>query len=52
LWTDTTDWPIDLGPEGVTRGGEIVFTGTPTDLLAAERSLTGQYLGRAEPFAA
>ena len=46
------DWIIDLGPEGGTRGGEIMFTGTPTDLLRAERSLTGQYLRREEPAAA
>ena len=38
------DWIIDLGPEGGTRGREIVFTGTPTDLLRAEDSLTGRYL--------
>ena len=42
------DWIIDLGPEGGTRGGEIVFTGTPTELLGAERSLTGEYLRRAQ----
>ncbi len=46
------DWIIDLGPEGGTRGGEIVFTGTPAELLRAERSLTGQYLRREEPAAA
>ena len=45
------DWIIDLGPEGGTRGGSIVFTGTPADLLKAEQSLTGQYL-RDEPAAA
>ena len=27
------DWIIDLGPEGGSRGGELVFTGTPTELL-------------------
>ncbi len=43
------DWIIDLGPEGGTRGGEIVFTGTPTELLEAQHSLTGQYLRREEP---
>ncbi len=46
------DWIIDLGPEGGTRGGEIVFTGTPTDLLSAEGSLTGQYLRGGEAVAA
>ena len=46
------DWIIDLGPEGGTRGGEIVFTGTPAELLRAEGSLTGQYLRREAPVAA
>ena len=48
----SADWVIDLGPEGGSRGGEIVFTGTPTALLKADRSLTGQYLRRAGPVAA
>jgi excinuclease UvrABC ATPase subunit len=43
------DWVIDLGPEGGSRGGEIVFTGTPADLLEAHGSLTGEYLRRQEP---
>jgi excinuclease UvrABC ATPase subunit len=42
------DWVIDLGPEGGTRGGELVFAGTPKDLLKARASLTGEYLRRAE----
>ena len=46
------DWIIDLGPEGGTRGGEIVFTGTPADLLEAEGSLTGQYLRAGDAVAA
>jgi excinuclease UvrABC ATPase subunit len=40
------DWIIDLGPEGGSRGGQIVFTGTPTELLDAPGSLTGEYLRR------
>jgi excinuclease UvrABC ATPase subunit len=40
------DWIIDLGPEGGKDGGQIVFTGTPGDLLAAEGSLTAQHLRR------
>ncbi|HEY7701981.1 MAG TPA: excinuclease ABC subunit UvrA [Candidatus Limnocylindrales bacterium] len=43
---------IDLGPEGGSRGGEIVFTGTPTQLLDAPGSLTGEYLRRTQPVAA
>ncbi len=46
------DWVIDLGPEGGSRGGEIVFTGTPTELMKAKGSLTGQYLRGAERVAA
>ncbi len=46
------DWIIDLGPEGGSRGGQLVFTGTPTDLLDAPGSLTAEYLRRREPAAA
>jgi excinuclease UvrABC ATPase subunit len=38
------DWIIDLGPEGGNKGGEVVFEGTPSDLVKAKGSLTGQYL--------
>jgi excinuclease UvrABC ATPase subunit len=38
------DWIIDLGPEGGSRGGQIIFTGTPTALTEATGSLTGEYL--------
>ncbi len=38
------DWIIDLGPEGGSRGGEVVFEGTPTELAKDPRSLTGKYL--------
>ena len=40
----SADWIIDLGPEGGSKGGEVVFEGTPADLVKARRSLTGQYL--------
>jgi excinuclease UvrABC ATPase subunit len=46
------DWIIDLGPEGGSRGGRIIFTGTPNGLLDAEDSLTGEYLRRTESVAA
>jgi excinuclease UvrABC ATPase subunit len=46
------DWIIDLGPEGGSRGGEIVFTGTPAELRDADDSLTGRYLRGASPAAA
>ena len=35
------DWIIDLGPEGGHKGGEILFTGTPEDIVKEERSYTG-----------
>ncbi|MBR7167958.1 MAG: hypothetical protein IKD33_04030, partial [Bacteroidales bacterium] len=40
----TADWVIDLGPEGGKAGGEIVFEGTPEDLVRCPGSYTGQYL--------
>lgn len=40
------DWIIDLGPEGGNKGGEVIFAGTPKDLLQAKRSLTAKYLER------
>jgi excinuclease ABC A subunit len=40
------DWIIDLGPEGGSKGGEVVFAGTPVELVKNEQSLTGQYLRR------
>jgi excinuclease UvrABC ATPase subunit len=38
------DWIIDLGPGAGHDGGEIVFTGTPAQLVAATSTLTGQHL--------
>ncbi len=38
------DWIIDLGPEGGTNGGNIVFEGLPEDLIKCKQSYTGQYL--------
>jgi excinuclease ABC subunit A len=40
----SADWVIDLGPEGGDKGGDLVFEGTPEDLVKNERSYTGQYL--------
>ena len=40
----TADWIIDLGPEGGSRGGEIVALGTPEDLAVQNKSHTGQFL--------
>src|SRR6266550_1909055 len=38
------DWIIDLGPEGGERGGEIVGTGPPEQIVDLPDSLTGRYL--------
>ncbi len=38
------DWLIDLGPEGGDAGGEIVFEGTPTEIMAHSTSHTGRAL--------
>ncbi|MEM9429458.1 MAG: excinuclease ABC subunit UvrA [Pseudomonadota bacterium] len=40
----TADYIIDIGPEGGDGGGEIVATGTPEEVVSAERSHTGRYL--------
>lgn len=38
------DWIIDMGPEGGKFGGEVIFEGTPEDLVKEPRSYTGKYL--------
>lgn len=38
------DWIIDLGPEGGVGGGNLVFAGTPQDIVDCKGSLTGKYL--------
>ncbi len=40
----TADWIIDLGPEGGVKGGEIIATGTPEEVVKEQRSYTGKYL--------
>ena len=40
----TADYIIDLGPEGGDNGGEIVFAGTPEDIVNCKNSYTGQFL--------
>jgi excinuclease UvrABC ATPase subunit len=38
------DWIIDMGPEGGTKGGQVMFEGTPKQLLSAKHSLTSEYI--------
>ena len=40
------DWIIDLGPGAGHDGGHVVFTGTPTRMVAERTTLTGRYLAR------
>ncbi len=39
-----SDWIIDLGPEGGDKGGELIFEGTPEDIVKCKESFTGRYL--------
>ncbi|HEX6033782.1 MAG TPA: ATP-binding cassette domain-containing protein, partial [Anaerolineales bacterium] len=38
------DWIIDMGPEGGSKGGQVIFEGTPQQLLKAKRSITSEYI--------
>jgi len=38
------DWIIDMGPDGGSKGGQVVFEGTPAQIVNAEQSITGKYL--------
>ena len=40
----SADWVIDLGPEAGDGGGNLVFSGTPEDLMNCEASYTATYL--------
>jgi len=42
----TSDWVVDLGPEGGDGGGEIIAEGTPEQLAKQQHSFTGQFLKR------
>jgi hypothetical protein len=41
----TSDWIIDMGPEGGAGGGTVVAQGTPEDVAAIPASYTGKFLG-------
>jgi len=40
----TSDWVVDLGPEGGSGGGTVIAEGTPEQVAAVESSYTGQFL--------
>ncbi|MGW0522510.1 excinuclease ABC subunit UvrA [Crossiella sp. NPDC003009] len=40
----TSDWLVDMGPEGGSGGGMVVATGTPEDVVDVPESYTGQFL--------
>ena len=40
----TADYVVDLGPAAGVHGGEVVAEGTPQEVMANPKSLTGQYL--------
>ena len=40
------DWIIDLGPGAGDKGGHVIATGTPEDVMRTEGSYTGQYLSK------
>ncbi|MBV7275114.1 hypothetical protein I6U48_19630 [Clostridium sp. PL3] len=39
-----SDWIIDLGSEGGEKGGNIIFTGTPKEMVEGSQSITAKYL--------
>jgi len=45
---ESADHIIDLGPEGGDGGGEVVAVGSPEEIAANERSITGRYLRSAD----
>lgn len=38
------DYIIDIGPDGGTKGGEVVFTGTPKEMIENGDTITARYL--------
>lgn len=38
------DYLIDIGPDGGTAGGEVVFTGTPQEMVSGANTITANYL--------
>ena len=40
----SADWVVDMGPEGGEAGGEIIASGTPSQIMKNKNSVTGLYL--------
>ena len=40
------DYIIDIGPDGGTGGGEVVFTGSPAEMIQSSDTITARYLRR------
>ncbi|NBW74042.1 MAG: hypothetical protein EBR26_06555, partial [Microbacteriaceae bacterium] len=40
----SADWIIDIGPEGGSRGGEVIAEGTPEQVAKNAKSHTGKFL--------
>ena len=40
----TADWLVDLGPEGGSKGGQIIASGTPEEVAEMSQSHTGHFL--------
>ena len=38
------DYIIDIGPDGGKNGGEVVFTGTPQEMIEKGKTITAKYL--------
>ncbi len=45
---EKSDYVVDIGPSAGIHGGEVVFAGTPADILNCEKSLTGRFLSGRE----
>jgi excinuclease ABC subunit A len=41
---NAADYIIDVGPEGGHKGGKIIATGTPEEIVKVKKSYTGQFL--------
>ena len=43
------DYVIELGPGGGQMGGELLYSGTPREMLSCRRSITAEYLEKELP---